>query len=65
MDFDAQSITEFCRRHGLCRATFYNLKKRDEAPAVMKVGSRVLVTAEAAAAWRRKMEAATSQSHAA
>jgi predicted DNA-binding transcriptional regulator AlpA len=65
MDFDAQSITEFCRRHGLCRATFYHLKKRDEAPAVMKVGSRVLVTAEAAAAWRRKMEAATSQSHAA
>ena len=56
MDYDALSISDFCRRHGLCRATFYNLMKRDQAPATMRVGSRILISAEAAAAWRRRME---------
>ena len=65
MDFDAQSVSDFCRRHGLCRATFYNLQKRGEAPTTMKVGSRTLITAEAAAAWRRRMEAATEHKAAA
>jgi predicted DNA-binding transcriptional regulator AlpA len=65
MDFDALSISDFCRRHGLCRATFYNLMKRGEAPATMKVGSRTLVSAEAAAAWRRRMEAGATQKAAA
>ena len=57
-DMLAFSISEFCRRHGISRAHFYNLSKSGDAPAVMRVGRRTLVSAEAAAAWRRRMEEA-------
>jgi hypothetical protein len=36
---------------------FYNLLKRGDGPAIMKVGRRTLISAEAAAEWRRRMEA--------
>jgi len=58
---DAFSIAEFCARNGaISRAHYYNLKKLGLAPREMAVGSRVLITAEAAAAWRRDREAATN-----
>ena len=53
----AFSIAEFCRRHGISRAHFYNLSKNGEAPAVMRVGRRALISVEAAAEWRIRMEA--------
>jgi excisionase family DNA binding protein len=56
-DCDAFSVSEFCRRHGICRATFYNLLKANGGPAVMRVGSRVLISREAAEQWRRRVEA--------
>jgi predicted DNA-binding transcriptional regulator AlpA len=56
MHMGANSIPSFCRAHGISRATFYNLLKRGEGPIVMKVGKRTLVSDEAAAAWRRRME---------
>ena len=52
----AFSIPEFCRRHGISRAHFYNLFKSGHGPAVMRVGRRTLISAEAAAEWRRRME---------
>jgi len=52
----AFSIPEFCRRHGISRAHFYNLSKSGHGPAVMRVGRRTLISAEAAAQWRRRME---------
>ena len=60
----AFSIPEFCRRHGISRAHFYNLSKSGDAPAVMRVGRRTLVSAEAAAAWRRRMEEAAREASA-
>ncbi len=54
----AFSIAEFCRRHGISRAHFYNLLNSGDAPQVMRVGRRTLVSAEAAAQWRRRMEEA-------
>ena len=54
----AFSIPEFCRRHGISRAHFYNLSKSGDSPAVMRVGRRTLISAEAAAEWRRRMEQA-------
>jgi predicted DNA-binding transcriptional regulator AlpA len=56
MNTGAVSILHFCRTHGISRATFYNLRKRGEAPIVMKVGKRTLVSLEAAESWRRRME---------
>jgi len=56
MQFGAKSIPSFCQAHGISRATFCNLMKRGEAPIVMRVRKRTLVSDEAAAAWRRRME---------
>jgi hypothetical protein len=54
---DAYSIDEFCARHGISRAGFYNTLKAGTGPRVMKVGNRTLISKEAAAEWRRKCEA--------
>jgi hypothetical protein len=56
-DLDAYSISQFCARHGLSVATFYKLK--DQMPEVFRIGSRVLISKEAAARWRREREVAT------
>lgn len=53
---DAYSIVQFCQRHGLSIATFYKLKT--EMPATFRIGARVLISREAAAAWRREREMA-------
>ena len=60
----AFSIPEFCRRHGISRAHFYNLSKNGDAPVVMRVGRRTLISAEAAAVWRRRMEEADREASA-
>jgi hypothetical protein len=47
------SLDEFCSVHGISRAFLYLLQERGEAPDIMHVGNRRLVSAEAAAAWRK------------
>jgi len=59
MDSQAYSIPQFCSAHSISRALFYLLLKDGRAPAVMKVGRRTLISAEAAAAWRKRMETET------
>ena len=54
------SVDEFCVAHGISRAMFYDHLKRGDGPAIMKVGSRTMVSAEAAAAWRKQMEQGAS-----
>ncbi len=55
-DKKAFSINEFCEQHGICRATFYNLRKVGRGPRVMRVGGRTLISVEAATEWRAGME---------
>ena len=55
-DVDAYSIRQFCRRHDLWIGFFYKLQAQGLAPAVMRVGARVLVSAEAASRWRAERE---------
>jgi hypothetical protein len=59
---DACSISEFCTRHNISVAHFYRLRSEGKAPALMKVGSRILISREAAERWRRarEQEAATA-----
>jgi hypothetical protein len=57
-DADAFSVAEFCRRHGISLQLFYKLK--NQMPVTMRVGTRVLISKEAAAAWRRERETATA-----
>ena len=54
---DAFSISEFCKRHGISPQLFYKFK--NQMPVTFRVGTRVLISKEAAAAWRREREAAT------
>jgi hypothetical protein len=56
----AYSVDEFCRAHGICRASFYNLRKAGRGPTEMKIGSRTLISVEAAEAWRRRMESSAA-----
>ena len=55
---EAFSIAEFCARHCISRAHFYNLRNAGEGPREMALGTRVLISAEAAAEWRRQREVA-------
>ena len=57
MEQSAFTIDEFCQSHRICKASFYNLRKAGCAPRIMKVGGRTLISVEAAADWRRQMEA--------
>jgi hypothetical protein len=58
----AYSIPDFCRAHGgISEAYFHLLVKEGLGPDLMKVGNRTLVSIEAAAAWRRKMETMTKR----
>ncbi|CCD97739.1 hypothetical protein [Bradyrhizobium sp. STM 3809] len=57
-DPDAFSIDEFCVRHRISTQLFYKLRPQGLMPATFKVGTRVLISREAAAAWRRARESA-------
>jgi predicted DNA-binding transcriptional regulator AlpA len=57
----AYSIDQFCAAHGICRASYYNMKKAGTGPREMRVGSRVLISYESAAEWRREREAEAAQ----
>jgi hypothetical protein len=53
---DAYSIDEFCRRHGISHGTYYNLRTLGLGPREARAMTRVLITKEAAADWRRERE---------
>jgi predicted DNA-binding transcriptional regulator AlpA len=63
MSIEATSIADFCQAHGISRALFYLLRKRGQAPKTLAAGRRRLVSAEAAAAWRRAMEEPSADEH--
>jgi len=56
---DAYTIQEFCRRNGISERMFFKMQSLGLAPRLMSVGTRKLVSIEAAAEWRRAREAAT------
>jgi len=58
-DRDAFTIPEFCRRHGFSQSKYFEIAAAGEGPRVMRVGKRVLISREAAGAWRRAREAAS------
>ena len=50
------SVEEFLTAYGLSRTLFYSLIKKKQAPKMMHVGRRRLISIEAAEEWRKKME---------
>jgi hypothetical protein len=53
----AYTILEFCERYRISRPFYYKLKNLGAAPRETRLGNRVLITPEAAAAWLREREA--------
>jgi predicted DNA-binding transcriptional regulator AlpA len=51
-------IDEFCLTHGMSRRTYYRLRAEGTGPHEIRIGDHVLITAESAARWRAKRDAA-------
>ena len=56
----AMSIPQFCTAHNISEGFYYKLKKQKLNSREMKVGTRTLITFEAAAKWRAEREAAST-----
>lgn len=50
----ACSVKEFCAQHSIGRSMFYRMVHDGTAPKLTRVGRRVLITREAAEAWRKQ-----------
>lgn len=55
-DTDVLTVAEFAARHRITRAFVYLLWKRGDGPRFMRVGSRRLISHDAAEEWRRSHE---------
>ncbi len=57
-DKAAFTIGDFCEAHGISRTAYYEMKHQGIGPREMRIGSSgVRISIEAAAEWRRCMEA--------
>jgi predicted DNA-binding transcriptional regulator AlpA len=56
----AFSVDEFCAAHGISRAMFYKICAEGKGPRLMSVGTRKLISNEAAADWRKQCEDAAA-----
>ena len=56
-----QSVPAFCADNNVSRSLFYRLVKEGRGPRLAKVGRRTLISIEAAAEWRTRMERETEQ----
>ncbi|MDA9501529.1 hypothetical protein [Bradyrhizobium sp. CCBAU 11357] len=65
IDPDAYSVDEFCQRHRISRQLFYKLKHQGLMPVTFNLGTRVLISREAAAVWRRARERASQKANSA
>ena len=60
----AFTIAEFCDAHRISRSKLYQLFDAGNGPRVMRIGTKVLITADAAADWRREREAEAAKAEA-
>lgn len=54
------TVETFCEAHHISRSYLYRLWSEGQGPKRTKLGRRTLISREAAAEWRRRMEAETS-----
>lgn len=52
----AFTVDEFCAAHRIGRAKLYKLWAQGVGPQLIKIGTKNLISAEAAAAWRAARE---------
>jgi hypothetical protein len=56
----AYSIRAFCHAHHISESFYFKLKTLGLGPREIRIGSRVLISQEAAARWRAEREAASA-----
>jgi hypothetical protein len=56
----ASGINEFCAAHKISRTKYYDLDAKGLGPKYFLVGNQRRISDEAAAEWRRRMEAMTA-----
>lgn len=61
MNKPCYTVQEFCDAHSISKVHFYALTKQGRGPRTMRLGRRVLITIEAAAEWRARIERETAQ----
>jgi hypothetical protein len=61
----AYTIGEFCEAHRISRSKLYELFDAGLGPRTMSIGTRRIITQEAAADWRHAMETRTAMTEAA
>jgi predicted DNA-binding transcriptional regulator AlpA len=49
-------VSKFCSEHGISRSLFYRLVNDGRGPRLTRIGRRTLISSNAAAAWRMRME---------
>ena len=52
------TIEEFAARHRISKQFYYKLRAAGQGPTEIRIGSRVLISKDAAEAWRSKLEGA-------
>lgn len=57
----AYTVATFCAARHISRGSFYNLLREGKGPRLMRIGTKPLISAEAAADWRKQMEADTAR----
>lgn len=57
------TIAQFCADHNISRTHLHNMQKAGKGPRLMRLGRRVLISAEAAADWRARLERDTETEH--
>jgi hypothetical protein len=58
-DTAAYSIRAFCAAHQISTAFYFKLQRQGIGPRELRLGARTLISAEAAADWRRERELAS------
>jgi hypothetical protein len=55
----AYTVSEFCDAHRISRSKLYELWAAGVGPRFVRIGTKKIITIEAAADWRREGEAAS------
>jgi hypothetical protein len=55
------TIKKFCERYEIAPSFFFKLQRQGKAPRTLRVGSKVLITSQAAADWIAAREAETAE----
>ena len=50
------TVAEFCDSHRVSRSKLYQLWKDGTGPKIIRIGTKVLISVEAATDWRRERE---------